>query len=115
VRYRALDASGDSTFGSGFTAFLVNSPAAVGQAVITRLGLMTREWFLDQTEGTPYSTEILIEGGRITADQAIRARILGTQGVIEIAEYNSEIIGRQINVQATLNTTYGQTTIATVI
>ena len=111
MRYRVLDANGDMTFGQGSANFLVNSPAAVGQAVLTRLKLLTGEWFLDQTEGTPYSTEILVEGGRLTADQAIRGRILGTQGVTEIVSYSSSLAGRALNVEATIDTLYGEITV----
>jgi hypothetical protein len=62
MRYRTLDANGDYTFGQNGANFLVNSPAAVGQAVLTRVKLMQGEWFLDQTAGTPYDTEILGAG-----------------------------------------------------
>ena len=42
MRYRPLDANGDYTVG---IPFLVNSPACVGQAVLTRLKLFLGEWF----------------------------------------------------------------------
>jgi hypothetical protein len=69
MRYRALSADGDYTFGQGSKNFLVNSAAAAGQAVLTRLRLMKREWFLDNTEGTPYSDEILGTGTKALYDQ----------------------------------------------
>jgi hypothetical protein len=109
MRYRALDANGDSTFGSGRTAFLVNSPAAVAQLVQTRLLLMTGEWFLDTTEGTPYSTEILGRGTTTTYDPAIQDRILGTEGVISIDTYSSDLnrATRRLTVNATISTIFG--------
>ena len=97
MRYRKLDASGDYTLG-GASAFLVNSPEAVAQAV-----------------STPWLTEILgkIQQGR-NPDAAIKQRILGTQGVTEITDYTSTFDGttRKLSVTATINTIYGAATIS---
>lgn len=113
MRYRALSPTGDYTFGQGSGNILVNTPAAVGQACQTRLLLMRGEWFLDQTVGMPYSTEVFVEGGRFTADQAARAVILGTQGVTSITSYSSSIsANRKWTVSATIATIYGETTIS---
>lgn len=117
MRYRALDANGDSTFCSGFTQFLVNNAAAVAQAVLTRLGLETGEWFLDTSEGTPYSTEILGTGTQTLYDLAIQDRILGTEGVVSIVNYSSSFNGntRALTVAAQINTIYGATEINTTL
>lgn len=111
MRYRALSPDGDYTFGQGNSNFLINSPDAVAQAVMTRLLLMQGEWFLDITEGTPYGTKILGTGTSPFYDQAIRERILGSQGVIGIASYSSNVQNRKLSVEATINTIYGATTI----
>jgi len=114
MRYRKLDASGDYTLG-GATAFLVDSPEAVAQAVSTRLSLWQGEWFIDTSDGTPWMQEILgkIQQGR-NPDAAIKQRILGTQGVVEITDYTSTFDGttRKLSVTATLNTIYGAATIS---
>lgn len=108
MRYRALDQNGDSTFGSGSTAFFVNNAQAVAQAVETRLLLMTGEWFLDVTEGTPYSTQIIGKTTQ-TYDQAIRDRILGTEGVVSLVTYSSQLnrATRFLTVNAVVQTVYG--------
>jgi hypothetical protein len=113
MRYRALDADGDFSFGLGSANFLVDSPEAVAQLVLTRLRLMTGEWFLDTTEGTPYATEILGSGTSSTRDLAVQERILETQGVTGIADYASVVdpSTRAFTVAATIDTIYGQTTI----
>lgn len=110
MRYRMLSPSGDYVFGSGSGEFLVNTPQAVGQAVLTRLRLWQGEWFLDLTEGTPYTQQILGFTSQSARDQAIQARILGTPGVTELVAYSSTLSpGRQLTISATLNTIYGQT------
>lgn len=115
MRYRALDADGDMTFGAGQANFLINSPAAVGQAVQTRLLLFRGEWFLDTTEGTPWATEILGKNTEPTRDAALRDRILGTEGVTEITAFTAVVSGRSLTVSATINTLYGQTTVEAVL
>lgn len=114
MRYRKLDANGDFTIGTG-ADFHVNTPDAVGQAVLTRLKLWKGEWFIDTADGTPWMTDIL--GKRHSGknpDAVIKQRILGTQGVKEITEYSSTYDGntRKLTVTATLNTIYGATTIS---
>lgn len=115
MRYRRLDASGDMTFGQSQANFLTNTPEGVGQAVMTRLLLARGEWFLDDTEGTPYRTEILGVNKRPTYDRAIRRRILGSQGVKSILSYSSSLDGRALSVSAEIDTIYGQTTVTGVL
>lgn len=113
MRYRTLDANGDYTLGMNGANFLVDEPAAVAQAIQTRLKLIQSEWFLDQTAGTPYNTQILGAGTETTRDLAVQTVILETQGVTEIVEYASHLdpSTRQFTVAAVVNTQYGQTTI----
>lgn len=107
MRYRILSATGDYVFGrSG--EFLVNSPQSVAQAIMTRLKLMTGEWFLDTSEGTPYDTQILGYGTQGTRDVAIQTRILDTPGVESIEEYTSSVdADRRMTVTARVQTIYG--------
>lgn len=112
MKYRALDANGDYTFGRSMAEFLNNSPAAVAQAVLTRLMLAQGEWFLDTTDGTPYSTQILGTHTQPLYDQAIQERILDTPGVQSIDDYASTLDQqRNLRVAALITTVYGQTTI----
>lgn len=117
MRYRKLDSDGDYTLGAGGD-WHVDSPEAVAQAVKTRLGLWTGEWFLDSTDGTPWNEQILGKRTRgKNYDAAIRQRILGTQGVSEISEYSSTFDGntRALSVSATITTIYGTTQISLTI
>ncbi|WP_175788105.1 hypothetical protein [Burkholderia cenocepacia] len=117
MRYRKLDAYGDYVFGGSANDFLVNSPDAVAQAVITRLRLLRGEWFLDTTVGMPWETDVIGKNTQGTADAAIRACILGTIGVTEITAYASSLDSatRKLTVTATITTLYGTTTIETIL
>lgn len=116
MKNRGLSSTGDYVFGQGPSEFLVDSPAAVGQAAHTRLRLSRGEWFLDTTEGTPYATEILGEGTQPLYDSAIKERVLGTPGVVSIDAYSSSLDqDRALTITMTISTLYGQTTISRVI
>ena len=109
MRYRKLDENGDMGFGSQQADFLRNSPETVAQAVMTRLNLWLGEWFIDQTEGTPYQQAALGKHTRQSIEPAIRSRILETQGVTAILEFNMKIDPdeRKVTINATIDTIYG--------
>jgi hypothetical protein len=113
MRYRKLDADGDYVIGSG-KDFLINSPEAVAQAILTRLKLWRGEWFINTADGTPWTQEILGKRQRgKSPDGAIKKRILQTEGVTEILSYSSDFDGnaRNLKINATIATKYGQVTI----
>jgi hypothetical protein len=107
VRYRALDSSGDYSFGRGQDNFLVDQPETVAQAIRTRLLLMTGEWFLDVTEGTPYTTDVVGEHTQFTYDAAIQSRVTETPGVLQITTYTSSVVNRALSIDMTVDTIYG--------
>lgn len=109
MRYRRLSSSGDYSFGRGTSDFLVNSPEAVAQAVLTRLRLDYGAWFLNTQDGTPWATQVLGNNTTSVRDTIIKDRILNTPGVKDIAYYNStfEAGTRRFIVQVQLDTIYG--------
>lgn len=111
MRYRKLTPDGDYTFGNGQLDFYRDTPEAVGQAAQTRLLLWLGEWFLDTEAGTPYLTGIFGKKSKAEADRTIQAQIYGTQGLVDIEEYESEIDQetRRMTVSAVINTVYGPT------
>lgn len=115
MRYRTLDEHGDMTFGLGSINYFINIPEAVAQAAMTRLRLLTGEWFLDILEGTPYSTQVLGKNTATIYDTAIRERILETEGVTEIVNYSSALVGRSLSINALINTLYGETVLTGVL
>jgi hypothetical protein len=108
MRVRAQDAYGDMTFGRGVQNFLINTPAAVAQLVLTRLLLLQGEWFLNVFAGMPWGTQVFGKNSEKTYDAAIKQCILNTQGVRQITKYQSALSGRSLTISATLDTDYGE-------
>jgi hypothetical protein len=86
-----MSVTGDMTFGQSGANFLVNSAGAVAQLVLTRLRLWTAQWYLDLTDGTPWSTQVLGTGTASLYNAAIRNRILATPGVTGIPSYSATV------------------------
>jgi len=109
MKYRRLDTGGDMVIGHGDADYLKDSPECVAQAVVTRLRLLRGEWFLDLTEGTPYAPAVFGKHTRESYDFAIRQRVLETEGVSGIEEYESMFDGetRKLTVNIRINTVYG--------
>ena len=110
MRYRKLDENGDMTFGGGMLNYYVNQPEAVAQAVSTRLRLWVEEWFVDITEGTPWVQSALGKRTEQTVTNAIRMRILKTQGVNKITDFSfsQNASDRSVVISATIDTIYGE-------
>lgn len=111
MKVRKLSPTGDYMFGFPSTEFLVDSPAAVAQVIKTRLKLAQGEWFLDNTQGTPYATQILGAHSQASADLGFRETILNTQGVVSIDNFSSSVntTTRQYSMSCTVTTMYGTT------
>lgn len=109
MRYRQMTPEGDYRFGYG-TNFLSNTPETVAQAVLTRMRLYKKEWFLDDREGLDLDN-VLGYGTQGTRDREVQQRILGTTGVTGIAAYSSQVSVRGFTVGVTIDTLYGQITI----
>lgn len=86
---RRLDDSWDMTFGHGLANYLRDNNDAIGQNIKSRLLLILGEWFLDTSDGTPWQAILgvkRVDNGFIEA--ALRARIQGTEGVVEITQFS---------------------------
>jgi hypothetical protein len=112
VRVRKLTESGDYSFGNGEADFWINQPEGVAQKVRTRLLLFLKEWFLDQTVGTPWFQQILGFNTAANRDVAIRTVILQTNGVTALSNYSSSVGGtgpRGLVVSGLITTVYSAT------
>lgn len=114
VRYRKLDANGDYSFGHGQADFFVNEPAAVGQAILTRLYLNLGEWFLNTSDGTDWKTKVLGKYTAATRDPVVRERIFGTPHVLSMSGYYSTLdpATRRWVAYGDVQTTYGTAPLA---
>lgn len=102
-----MTSDGDMNYGASQLEFLVNSPAAVAQAILTRLKLIRGEWFLDSSVGMPWRTEVLGVRTQPTYDRAIRDCISNTQGFSAFVSYSSEVVApRRLQVNAEVTTIY---------
>jgi hypothetical protein len=119
MRVRAQDANSDFSFGRGAANFLVNSPAAVAQLVLTGLELLQGEWFLDKTAGMPWTQSVVGTGTKPLYDLAIQNQILNTQGVTGIENYSSSLdpVARKLTIPNTvvINTLFGSINLPTTV
>lgn len=111
MRYRKQDENGDYTFGNGLNNFHIDNVDAVAQAIDTRLKLWVGEWFADVSDGTGWSQAILGKHSQNLYELTLRQRVLDTQGVISIQEFQSvlEPNTRSLVVTMVVETVYGQT------
>ena len=102
---------GDYCLGHGNKELLSDSPETVAQNVMTRLALWQGSWFANLSSGTPWMQQIL--GKRDLAEALIKSRILETDGVLQILEFQSIFNPdeRRISISAVIETIYGQTTL----
>lgn len=117
MRYRKLSNVGDMTFGHQQHDFHRDVPEAVAQAVDTRLRLWLGEWFLDESEGTPYVQAMLGAHVQQSIEPAMRARLLNTQHVtsIDSFEFVRAAEERGITILASLSTEFGSVAITEVL
>lgn len=111
MRYRKLSSDDDYTFGASQLNFYRDVPEAVGQSVKTRLLLWLGEWYQDIEEGTAYLEGVLGKYSQSTADSTIQDRVLTTDGMVSIDNYESAVNPdtRSMSVTSDLNTIYGPT------
>ena len=117
MRYRKLADDKDMTFGNQQADFWRDVPQAPAQAVETRLGLFSGEWYIDISEGTPYQGGVLGKHTQASYDPILRDRILNSEGVIAILSYESIYDGdlRTLTARAEIETIYGPTTFVGVL
>jgi hypothetical protein len=106
ITYRALDANGDYTFGQNGQNMLQDSPAAVAQAIKTRLLLLQGEYPLDLAAGVPYLTSIMGYSGDL-GQVIIKNEILKTPGVLSITSFSATLQNRTLTITANVVTEFG--------
>lgn len=103
-----LDSNGDYSFGKG-QQNITYGVYAVAQAIETRLKLLKNEWWENTEEGLPLFQAIIGSGiqDKDIIDNIIKERIINTQDVISIEEFESTIENRLYTVSCKILTKYG--------
>ncbi|WGM00500.1 hypothetical protein [Arsenophonus nasoniae] len=111
MRYRRETSKGDYSFGQGDNTFLTNTPDAVALAIKTRLSLWQGQWFLDSEEGMPWLQSVLGKSYLEVYGMTIKQRILDTQGVTTLTNFNvnQNSTTRKLTITAKVKTQYGET------
>jgi hypothetical protein len=103
---RNVNQDGDWTFGAG----LLNYRTGKDELILnlkTRLQSWRNNCFFDRIAGVDYN-ELLDKGTKPLLDQDVRRVIFQTRGVISIASFESQIVGREYQATIGLNTVYGK-------
>jgi hypothetical protein len=113
MKYRRLSDSGDYSFGHGDSDFAYDLEASV-QAVKTRLQLYKDSFWRDLNDGLPMYQSILASSGAAdnltVVDSVLKKRILGTEGVSRIVNFDSQFDpnSRRYSFTCVIDTIYTQ-------
>lgn len=103
---RRLDRCGDITTRGESVAYNME---AIEQLVVMRLKLFKGEYFRNITEGVPWWQDILgKQQERTNGEQIIRNRIARTPGVLNITRFDVSYVEREMYIQCSFNTIYGE-------
>ena len=110
MRTRRIDDNNDWTFGAGRQSY-VNQSDAVAQKVKTRLQMFLGDWFLDETVGIDWITEMSSRSQTPKILSDAKRCILQTQGVrtLKTFTYEQDAKTRKLNINATYTDIYGTT------
>ena len=73
---------------------LVTGVDAIAQHLAQRLKTFLGEWFLDRRIGVPYLQQVLVKNpDPVVLDSALKAEIIDTPGIIELAAFSLTMDG----------------------
>jgi len=108
--FRALDPSGDWTFGKGKNNY-VKDQAALGLDILTKLKSWKGDCFFDDEAGVDYNS-YLDRNTKEFLDLNIKQVILRTENVLRVIGFTSAIDeDRKYSATVTIVTVYGQTNV----
>ena len=111
MKYRSLDENGDYVLGR--RDHFLSGREAVAQAIKTRILLLLGEWWENVEDGLPLFEKILatFQGneGLVGVDLTLSERIVGTQGVLRILQFDSSLnpSTRVYSASCVVDTEYG--------
>lgn len=105
---RALNSSGDWTFGAGLNNYK-SARAAVAQDIQTRLSSFLGDCFFDLGAGIDWLNFLGGSKNQLALNLAISAVILNTEGVTSMVQLSSNLdpVTRNFSVSYTVGTVYG--------
>lgn len=113
MKYRKLDENGDYVFGLNEQGFYSDTEA-VAQAILTKIKLLSGEWWEDVNEGTPMFQQVLgakmTENSKNAIDLILRDRILSVPNVETITAFQSKIDARtrKYVMECNVSTSFGE-------
>jgi hypothetical protein len=110
MRTRRIDENNDWTFGAGRQSYASQSEA-VAQKVKTRLQLFLGDWFLDETVGIDWITEMSSRSQTSKILSDAKNCILQTEGVrsLDSFDYDRDPKTRKLTITASYTDIYGTT------
>lgn len=106
MRCRALDDSGDWTFGKGQNDYYRNQ-LAVAQMIQTRLSEILGDCFFDEGSGIDWFN-LIGSKDQLTLELSISTVILNTDGVTGLLNLRTRLVGRQFIVEYLVQTVYSR-------
>ena len=111
MKYRKLDNNGDYSFGSGFSDFVYDKNA-IAQEKKKKILLFYGEWWEQIDDGIPMFQSILgaydTETVKLASNRLMIDRIRQVDGVTDVSEAKTNVIGRKLYLSYRVDTIYGQ-------
>lgn len=113
--FRALDSNSDWTFGKGKQNYLRDLDA-ITLNLITRLNQWKGDCYYSPAEGVDYNN-FLDKGTKVFLDRDIKRVILQSEGILKINSFESVLSSdiRELEIETSINTIYGDTIVQEVL
>ena len=109
MRVRNLDKNGDWSFGKGQSDYVRNIDSVVLD-VQMRLKEWYRDCFFNLEQGIPWNIRLGSHNQKELLDQDIQQTALSVEGVLNIFNFSSVVIGRRYTCQFDIYTIYSPNT-----
>lgn len=112
---RAIDSTGDWTFGKGRANYLTGSKE-INQRVVTRLRSFTDDWFLDVNAGLPWFDLLGSRNAEKRLLRQIEKTIAETPGIVTVdsIELTSRDLNRGVTIELSYTDVFNNTLTSTV-
>lgn len=105
--FRNLDANHDWTFGKGRNNYVTGN-ACVSLNIKTRILSWLNDCFFAQAEGVDWVNRLGKLGQADMLEQDIRTIIVQTPDVVQLVDFQFQVVGRRFSAQYTVNTRFSR-------